>query len=89
MAPSGSYKVFVSRTAEKALKSLPKTEQKRVVAAIVALSIDPYPIGFKKLSGEENTYRIRSGHYRIIYEIIKRELTITLLKIGHRRDIYR
>ncbi len=83
------YKVFINASAEKALKRLPSTDQRRIAAAIASLAIDPLPVGVKKLSGFQHTHRIRVGNYRIIYELHGRELIVTVLKIGHRKDIYR
>ena len=83
------YSLEISRTAEKQLKRLPATVQRRVAAMLLSFEIEPRPIGCKKLSGFENTYRVRLGDYRIIYEIHDRIVTVTALKIGHRKDIYR
>lgn len=83
------YQILVSRTAEKAIKALPKKDRSKVVSAIGSLALHPFPPGSKKLRGEEGTFRIRVGDYRIIYEIEGRRLTILILKIGHRKDIYR
>ncbi len=83
------YKVFISRTAEKQLKAIPAADQRRVASMIWSLAVDPHPIGTKKLSGFHATYRVRVGKYRIIYEIASKEVTVTVLKVGHRREIYR
>ena len=83
------YRVLISRTAEKQLKKLPGDIQKKISAVIVSLGIEPRPFGSKKLSGSVSTYRIRSGDYRIIYEIYDREVIVSVLKIGHRKDIYK
>ena len=83
------YKILISSSAEKALKKLPGKDQKRVAAAIWSLAIDPHPIGSKKLSGFDSVFRIRVGSYRVIYEIEGQRLIITVLKVGHRKDIYR
>lgn len=83
------YRVLISRTAEKQLKKLQADIQRKISATIVSLGIDPRPFGSKKLSGTSCTYRVRTGDYRIIYEIHDREVIVTILKLGHRRDIYR
>ena len=83
------YRVLISRTAEKQLKKLPGDIQKKISAVIVSLGIEPRPFGSKKLSASVSTYRIRSGDYRIIYEIYDREVIVSVLKIGHRKDIYK
>ena len=84
----GKYKIEVSSTAEKTLKKIPKKLILKIIQAIQKLEIQPYPDGCRKLKGEENTYRIRQGNYRIIYEVIDKRLLILVLKIGHRKDIY-
>jgi mRNA interferase RelE/StbE len=58
-------------------------------ARIDALAEDPRPQGIEKLSAEDNLYRIRSGDYRVIYEIRDAELLILVAKVGHRREVYR
>jgi mRNA interferase RelE/StbE len=83
------YKVFISSSAEKSLKSLPSQDQRRIAAVVSSFAIEPLPIGTKKMHGFENTYRVRVGNYRIIYEIRNKEVTVIVLKIGHRKDIYR
>jgi mRNA interferase RelE/StbE len=63
--------------------------QRKIAAIIVSLSIDPRPYGSKKLSGTQATYRVRAGDYRIIYDIHEKEVVVSVLKLGHRGDIYR
>jgi mRNA interferase RelE/StbE len=83
------FKIEISSSAEKTLRKIPKTDLGRIIEAIQILAINPFPDGCRKLSGEESTYRVRQGNYRIIYEIHGKILTILILKIGHRKDIYR
>jgi len=83
------YKIEISRTAEKQLKKLSKDDQKRVVAAMLDLAENPLPKGSRKLTGYEDVYRIRVGHFRILYSCVARALIIIVLKIGHRKDVYR
>ena len=83
------YKIEISRTAEKQLKKLSKDDQKRVVAAILDLAENPLPKGSRKLTGFEDVYRIRVGHFRILYSCVARTLIVIVLKIGHRKDVYR
>ena len=71
------------------MKKLPHGALARVAAALASLASEPRPHGVKKLSGEENLYRVRVGDYRIIYQVRDRELVVLVLKIGHRREIYR
>jgi mRNA interferase RelE/StbE len=63
--------------------------KKRLENSIEALSLKPFPMGSKKLSGHDNSYRIRVGDYRIIYQVDQGVLTILVLTIGHRREVYR
>lgn len=83
------YSVFVSGSAEKALVRLPKKDIAKIAAAIRALADDPRPSGCNKLSGEDSVFRIRLGHYRVIYEVRDKRLFILVLKIGNRKDVYR
>lgn len=83
------YDLQISASAEKQLKKLPRRDQKRVVSKIMALADDPYPPGARKLSGYDDVFRIRVGHYRILYSVSDAELIVIVLKIGHRRDVYR
>ncbi|HLE72167.1 MAG TPA: type II toxin-antitoxin system RelE/ParE family toxin [Vicinamibacteria bacterium] len=83
------YKIEISRTAEKQLKKLSKDDQKRVVAVILDLAENPLPKGSRKLAGYEDVYRIRVGHFRILYSCAARTLIVIVLKIGRRKDVYR
>ena len=83
------YKIEVSKSAEKALYKLPKQILPRLIAAIENLSSNPHPAGSRKLSGTLNSYRIRFNVYRIIYDVYDDIVLIKILKIGHRKDVYR
>jgi len=82
-----SYKVLLLRRAQKELAGLPKTDYERVRDEIVSLTDDPRPSGCKKLVGREG-WRIRVGNYRVIYEIEDAKQEVTVLHVGHRRDVY-
>lgn len=82
------FSIYFKRSAAKELASLPKTDLKRVLARIESLADDPRPRGVEKLSAQER-YRVRQGRYRIIYSIQDDELTVWVVKIGHRKDVYR
>ncbi len=82
-----SYEVFILRRAQKELANLPKADYERMRDAIVALAENPRPAGCKKLTGREG-WRIRSGDYRAIYEIDDAQKRVTVLHLGHRRDVY-
>lgn len=83
------YVVHISRTAERQLKKLGTIWQRRVAATITSLEVEPRPYGCRKLSGFDNTYRVRVGDYRISYDIEDTRVTVTVLKVAHRRDVYR
>jgi mRNA interferase RelE/StbE len=83
------YEIEISRTAEKQLRKLPRQDRQRVLRAILALADDPLPRGSRKLSGYEDVFRIRVGVYRILYSVAADVLLIIVLKIGHRRNVYR
>lgn len=82
-----SYQVVIKPTAERALNKLPKEIQLRIAVAIELLSQNPYPPRSKKLIDRPG-FRIRIGDYRIIYNVDNKILTIYVISIGHRRDIY-
>lgn len=83
-----SYSVVIRRSAAKELEELELTDRRRVVERIRSLAEDPRPPGCEKLSGREK-FRIRQGDLRILYEIADPDFTVTIVKIGHRRDVYR
>lgn len=83
------FSVEVSRTAERQLRKLPRGDQLRVARAIVALADTPRPPGCRKLTGYEDVFRIRVGRYRILYSIEEGRLLVIVLKVGHRRGVYR
>ena len=82
------YRVRIEKRASKAIENLEHGTRKRVVEAIRRLAKDPYPSGSKKLRDREG-WRIRVGEYRVIYSIIDEELLVLVVKIGHRKDVYR
>lgn len=83
-----NYKVEIKRSAAKELEQLPPKDRARVVTRIQSLATDPRPPGAEKLSGQER-YRVRQGNYRILYEIHDDLVVVVVVKIGHRRDVYR
>ena len=83
------YNLSISSSAEKSLEKLPKKEIVKIIELIQTLAIQPFPNGCRKLSGEQNVFRVREGNYRVIYEVFESKLIILVLKIGHRNDIYK
>ncbi len=82
------YKVYFRASVEKDLKTIPKKDTKKILHRITLLTEEPRPTGCEKLTGRER-YRLRQGNYRIVYSIQDNELTVWIVKIGHRKDIYR
>jgi mRNA interferase RelE/StbE len=82
------YKIFFKRSTIKDLDPISKKDLQRIIGRIQLLKKDPRPSGCEKLSGQER-YRIRQGNYRIIYSIQDDQLTVWVVKVGHRRDVYR
>lgn len=83
------YKIQFTKHAESQLTSLPKDEIKKISKRIDKLASDPFPPKCEKLEGEEGVYRVRQGDYRILYSVFDKKLIILVLKIGHRREVYR
>jgi len=84
-----SYTVEFLPSAQRELAALPKDVQRRIANRIDALREDPRPPGVKQLQGVKRLYRLRVGDYRVIYLIEGRRLVIIVVKVGHRRDVYR
>jgi mRNA interferase RelE/StbE len=84
-----AYRVEFSTAAERQFKGLPRSVQARVTSRVDRLAEDPRPPGSKRLSGSQDLYRIRIGDYRVIYAIEHEVLLVLVLKIGHRREVYR
>lgn len=82
------YTVIIKKTAQKELDSIPKKLQLRIRGAIDLLAANPFPPNSKKLIDREG-YRIRTSDYRILYNVNDNDLMVLIVKIGHRRDIYR
>ena len=85
-----SYSVFIKTSAAKELEEVePRTVRVRIVSRIQGLARIPRPHGSQKLAGEEERYRIRQGAYRIVYSIDDERRVVQVVKIGHRREVYR
>lgn len=82
------YKIRVKQSAEKELRKLSKKELIKILDKIEDLSDNPHPVGSIKLTNEEK-YRIRVGNYRVLYKVEDDILTVFVVKVGHRKQIYR
>ena len=83
------YKIELKPRAQKFIEARPKKIQKQLIERIESLATDPHPSGSKLLHTKEKLYRIRSGSYRIIYQIQHDRLIIVVAAVAHRRDVYR
>jgi len=83
------YQIEIKHSARKEIEYLPKRDQRRIIAVIEKLSGNPRPEGVRKLTGAEDLYRIRVGDYRIVYQICDKKLVVWVIRIGHRKDIYK
>ena len=82
------YNLVFRKSVSKDLRSIPKKDVARILQRLDALQEDPRPVGSEKLSGQER-YRVRQGVYRIIYQVMDEHLAVTVVKVGHRRQVYR
>lgn len=82
------YKVHFKASVEKDFITIPKKDVKKILKRVDALAENPRPWGCEKLTGQER-YRLRQGRYRIVYSIQEDELTVWVVKVGHRKDVYR
>ena len=83
------YQIIIKPTAEKGMDKIPLPTRRRIADAIEELRSDPRPAGVVKLAGDENLWRIRIGDYRLVYEIHDDRLIVLVLRVAHRKDVYR
>jgi mRNA interferase RelE/StbE len=83
------YKVVFKPSADRQLRKLPDALQRRIVGKVEMLAHVPKPKGVVKLAGCENLWRIRVGDYRVVYEIQDDRLVVLVLRVAHRKDVYR
>lgn len=83
------YALEFTASALRELRALDRPVQRRVAAKIEGLRDDPFPPGVQKFQGEADHWRIRVGDYRVIYRIEKRRVVVVIVRIGHRREVYR
>jgi mRNA interferase RelE/StbE len=84
-----AYSVFLAPAAERQLKKLPPQIKQQIVPVLQGLASEPRPSGAIKLKGADNVWRVRTGSYRILYQIEDKKLTVLVLKIDHRRQAYK
>ncbi|HEX8161879.1 MAG TPA: type II toxin-antitoxin system RelE/ParE family toxin [Pyrinomonadaceae bacterium] len=77
------------RSAVKELRALPKEAAARILEAVEGLRADQFPAGARKLAGAEHTFRIREGSYRVVYSVVASRLVVEVIRVGHRKDVYR
>jgi mRNA interferase RelE/StbE len=83
-----SYRVLIKPSAAKELEAIPRKDRARLASKIITLAGNPRPPGCEKLSTQEE-YRVRQGHYRVVYSIADAEKTVLVVKVAHRREVYR
>ena len=83
-----SYRVFFKKSVAKDLRGIPKEDVTKILDRIRLLGDNPRPPESEKLTGQER-YQIRQGHHRIIYSVQDEEVTVWVVKVGHRKDVYR
>lgn len=84
-----SYNIEWKSSAAKELKKLPKPIIAKIVLAVESLASEPRPSGVRKLTDTENTYRIRIGEYRVIYNVFDRRLVVEVIRVRDRKDAYK
>jgi len=85
-----SYSVFIKPSAAKEIEAVgQKDDRQRIVTRIRSLARDPRLFGSEKLSGREDLYRIRVGQYRVVYTVGDDELVVLIIRVGHRKNVYR
>ena len=83
------YSIQFTPRARRDLKGVDRSAQLRLRTHIDRLAVDPFPAGAKKLQGNEPYYRIRVGDYRVVYQVDGKQLVVIVVKIGHRKEVYR
>ena len=83
-----NYEMQIKPSAVKEIEKLPRKDRPKIVQRIRALAVNPRPHGCEKLSAEEK-YRVRQGDYRVVYSVDDNERSILVVKVGHRREVYR
>lgn len=85
----GTYQIEWKPSALRELRRIDRQMVHRIISAIDSLSSNPLPSGVKKLHGGDSTYRIRVGDYRVVFEVFADRLVIVVIRVRHRKDVYR
>ncbi|NCO52520.1 MAG: type II toxin-antitoxin system RelE/ParE family toxin [Deltaproteobacteria bacterium] len=83
------FKIVWKQSAQKELRKLPTEAVARIVNLVEGLAQNPSPPGAKKLAGTESFYRVRTGDYRVVYNLMKDILVVEVIRVGHRKKVYR
>jgi len=83
-----NYKIFFKKSVEKDFAAIPKKDLQRIVKLIITLADNPRPPGCEKLTGQDR-YRLRQGCYRLVYSVQDNELTVWVVRIAHRKEVFR
>jgi mRNA interferase RelE/StbE len=83
-----AYSLFFKESVQKDLDGIPKKDLRKILSRIKSLAGDPRLLGCERLTGQDR-YRVRQGRYRIVYAVQDEERTVIVVKVGHRKDIYR
>ena len=83
-----AYSLVFKASVQKDFEAVPKKDLRKILSCIKSLAGEPRPHGCEKLTGQ-NRYRVRQGRYRIVYAVQDEERIVTVVKVGHRKDIYR
>jgi mRNA interferase RelE/StbE len=84
-----SYQIEWKTSAQKELRKLPSDLIAKIVADVESLGENPFPPGCRKLVGSEQTWRIRIGNYRVVYNVLSSTLIVEIIRVAHRKDVYR
>jgi len=85
----GVFEVNILSSARKEARNIDKSQLHKIIDALKGLASNPYPRGCRKLIGSSNSFRLRVGHYRILYEVDGENMRLTIFAISHRKDAYR
>lgn len=84
-----TYRIEINKAAGREIEALPVQVRLRVLAAVNLLAANPRPPGVDSIKGQPGCFRIRVGDYRVIYEVKDAVLVVTVVRVGHRREVYR